>query len=134
MDLRFEHLELRTQGSPAVDHEEDVAVSVIGESLGAALSVGVDRVDAVLPEIHLARVEQAGDLGDRAAHDVGLGARRHAADVRETLQSREAATAEVDDEELHLLWCVREGEGDQRGAGEGALAACLLYTSDAADE
>ena len=123
LDLRLQHLELGAQRAPAVDDEEDVAVAVVGETLRTALAVRVDGVDAVLPEVHLAGVQQAGDLGHRAADHVRLGAGRDAADVREVLQAGEAAAAEVDDEELHLLRRVGESQGGHRRPRERALAA-----------
>ncbi len=122
LDARLQLVELGADRGPAVDQQEHVAVAVVGGALRAAGAVGLDRVDALLPEVPLPVVDDRLDLGHRAAHDVGLGAGRDARHVRERGQRRERAAAEVEHVELHLERGVRQGERGDHRAQHSALA------------
>ena len=87
-----------------------------------ARAVGLDRVDAVLAEVGLAPVDDALDLGDHTAYDVGLGAGRDTGDVREAGQRRERAAAEVEHEELRLHRRRHQRHARDDGAQQRALA------------
>ena len=85
--------------------------------------VGLDRVDAVGPEVLLAPVHDAGHLGDDPAHHVGLGAGADPGHVRQTGHPGEGAAAEVEHEELRLLRRGRQRQAGHDRPQQRALAA-----------
>ncbi len=93
-----------------------------GSPRSAAPAVRGDRVDALGTEELLAAVEDAGDLGDGAPHPLGVEPRRDPAHVRQVGHRGQAATAEVEPVELHLVRRVGEREGGDQGAQQGRLA------------
>jgi hypothetical protein len=83
LQVQLDVVEVGAQGAPAVDDEVHVAVPVVDPALGPPGAVGLDRVDALSPEVRLATVDDARHLGDDPADDVGLGAAADAGDVGE---------------------------------------------------
>ena len=75
------------------------------------------------PEVGLAPVHDALDLGQDPAYDVGLGPGADAGDVGEVGQRDEGAAAEVEHEELRLQWGRRQRHAGDDGAQHRALAA-----------
>ncbi len=123
-DLLIERLVVGPDRAPAVDDEEDVAEPVARNRAGCQHpAVGRHRVDAMLGEDLLAVVEQRADLGDRAPQPVGLETRGDRADVRQVGQAGQRPAAEVEAVELHLLGRVRQRQGRDQRAHDGALAA-----------
>ena len=103
LQVQLEVVEVGAQRAPAVDDEVDVAVAVVDPALALRRgAVGLDRVDALRPEVRLAAVDDAGHLGDDPAYDVGLasgcrrrrrgGARPSARRRRRRSPSRRTAT------------------------------------------
>ena len=102
LQVQLDVVEVGAQRAPAVDDEVDVAVPVVDPALGPPGAVGLDRVDALRPEVRLAAVDDAGHLGDDPAYDVGLGPAADAGDVGQPGHRREGAAAEVHHVELRL--------------------------------
>ena len=123
LDLHLQVVEVGAQRRPAVDDEEHVPEPVVGPGPAPPCPVGLDRVDALLAEVGLAPVDHTGDLGEDATDHVGLGAGAHTGDVREVGQGSERAAAEVEDEELRLLWRRHQRRAGHDGAQQRRLAA-----------
>ena len=119
----LERLELLAEDERVVDHQEDVAETVVDLAARSPRPVGGHRVEPVLEEQSLARVDDAVHLGDEPPDRVGLQPRRDRADVRQVAERRERPATEVEAVELHLGRRVVQRERADQRADHGALAA-----------
>ncbi len=107
-DALLKIFEVGADRRPSVDDEEHIAVTIIGETLGALGAVGAHRINPVGAEVALTVLQDALDLSDRSTHDVGLVTRSDPCDVCSAVEWCKRAAAEIEDEELHFAWCVRQ--------------------------
>ena len=109
-------LEVRLEGRPSIDDEEDVAVPVVETARGPLMAVGLDRVDAIGLEEALAIVQQRRHLGHDPGDDVGLVTGGDAGQVRQVEHGRERPAPQVDDVDLHLHRGARQRQTHDQGA------------------
>ncbi len=125
LHYRLEVGELRHEGRPPVDHQEDVA-----ERVGERRMVGIvphlpvrgDRAHPVLLERRLSLPQDGLQLGDHAVDAVGLRAGGDATDVGQVFEVHQPAATEVDAVELHLPRRVGRGGRQQHRLQERRLA------------
>ena len=112
--------EVASQGSPAVDDQEDIAIAIVKASLCTASAIGRHGVDAVRAEVGGAVLDDALNFRDHTIQDVLVISGSNARDVGCALKSRESAR-EIDDEELNFLRRVRQGQRHDHRTQGGRL-------------
>jgi len=107
-----------------VDQQERLCRQGVGQQLRSPLACpqAGEAGHAGRPERRGALVDHGADLAQQPGDRVWLVPATGGADVREVGEVEQAAAAEVDRVDLHLVWAPVAGEGVHERAQEGGLA------------
>ena len=115
-------VEVGPQRLPAVDHQENVAVSVVGLPLGAHAPVCRHRFDSLGGEVPLAVIDDRLDLSEHAADAGFVASQGDAGHMGEVPHSGERAAAEVHRVDLDLHRRVGQRQRADDGSREGRFS------------